>query len=178
VFLIVALVGPVAAYAGTAQRGPLAAGVLSLWFVLVVAAGVELLVRRPLGQLTSTIDLYLETGKIKREITAPPSDEIGKLVGKFRQMAARLQGAPASAREAIAELGAAVAGLGEQLQRLATAVEDQAARLAEARATLRDLQRSSSWARTQADSVLEAVARTDDLGLLGRSSVEQGLQGL
>jgi hypothetical protein len=56
-------------------------------------------------------------------------------------------------------------GLGEQLQRLTAAVQAQAARLAETRATLQDLQRSSTWARSQAESVLEVVARGEDLSL-------------
>jgi methyl-accepting chemotaxis protein len=71
-----------------------------------------------------------------------------------------------------------VGGVGEQLERQAAAVRDQAARLADTRTTLRDIQRTSAWARTQAESVMDVVARAEELSLSGRASVAQGLQGL
>jgi methyl-accepting chemotaxis protein len=176
VFLIVALAGPIAVYS-SAPHGLAETGLLCLSLVLVVTVGVTLFVGRPLRRLTAAIETYLETGALKRDLALEPRDEIGLLIARLQKMAG-LQGIPIPLRESIGELGAGVGGLGEQLQQLASALREQTARLADARTTLRDLQRTSAWARTQAESVLEVMARAEDLSVSGRSSVAQGLQGL
>jgi methyl-accepting chemotaxis protein len=177
-FLIVGLAGPIAIYVGSARRGLLEAGLLCLSIVLVVTVAVTLFVWRPLRQLTATLESYLKGAAPGRGLPTPSRDEIGRLTGSLQRMAARLQGFPTHLGDSVGELAAAVDGLGEQLQHLATAVQEQAGRLADIRATLRDLQRSSAWARTQADSVMEVVGRAEELSVAGRSSVAQGLEGL
>jgi methyl-accepting chemotaxis protein len=149
---------------------------------LLLGGVLDLSLRRrlvtPLRALTAATTRIVEHGDLAQNVAIGSDDEIGDLARCFQQMVEKLRQITTSLREATDVLGSSVRNLGAAAAQQVQAVSRQAAAVQQTSATAAQIRQMSELAAQRASALLDAVARADDVGEAGESSVQRTLESL
>lgn len=147
-----------------------------LAFVLSLA--IEKRVIGPLVALRAVSARIVEHGDLTQKIDIRSHDEIGDLAASFNKLVEKLRRIPISLGEATDVLTRSVANLQVTSQEQSSTITRQSAALQETAVTAQQIRQTSAAAAQRAASVMEVVARADEVSRLGEQSIESSLGGL
>ncbi|HYG66170.1 MAG TPA: methyl-accepting chemotaxis protein, partial [Anaeromyxobacteraceae bacterium] len=147
----------------------LASGALA-WFV---SRGLS----RPIERL-QTAAARIAAGDLTIDLTVDSKDEVGALAESFLRMTERLRAIVTALRDSAAELSSAGVVLSTSTRSQTQMLEQQAKGIAQAEATIRELEQAASVAASRATAVLDVARRAAEFSESGRTSASQSEAGL
>jgi methyl-accepting chemotaxis protein len=132
----------------------------------------------PLRALTTATTRIVEHGDLALDVEIRSDDEIGDLARCFQRLVEKLRQITTSLREATDVLSSSVANLGAAAADQVKAVTRHAAAVQQTSVTAGQIRQSSVMAAQRAATLLDAVARADDVSEAGETSVQRTLESL
>lgn len=152
--------------------------VLALVFLSLVSMSIMASVTVPLGQLTQAANRIASEGTLTFDVTIESQDEVGQLARAFKAMVDKVRVVHGTLNASVQELTATAAQLKGATAAQTSALQRQAAGLAETSATAQEIKQTSSVAAAKAETVLQVTVKAEELSADGQRSVDASLQGL
>jgi methyl-accepting chemotaxis protein len=167
--------------ARTLQRQSVIVGSAILLFAAIASALLAWIMSRGLSRPIERLQIAaarIAAGDLTIDLTVDSKDEVGALAESFIQMTDRLRAIVTALRDSAAELSSAGVVLSTSTRSQTQMLELQAKGIAQAEATVRELEQTSSIAANRATAVLEVARRAAEFSASGRSSAAQSEVGV